>query len=84
MGGIYEVHLTSLKNNAFFWDWWFSLQPSAHAGFSLADFSTLVIEAIRSSETSVHAKSTQRHIPEDCILHSHRCENLKSYKFRSD
>jgi hypothetical protein len=22
---------------------------------------------------------TQRHIPEDGILHSHRCENLKSY-----
>jgi hypothetical protein len=35
--------------------------------------------AIRSSETSVNARSTQRHIPEDGILHSHRCENLKSY-----
>jgi hypothetical protein len=23
----------------------------------------------------------QRHIPEDDILHSHRCESLKSYKF---
>jgi hypothetical protein len=37
------------------------------------------MEAIRSSETSVHTRSTQRHIPEDGILHSHRCENLKSY-----
>jgi hypothetical protein len=29
--------------------------------------------------TSVHTRSTHRHIPEDGILHSHRCENLKSY-----
>jgi hypothetical protein len=29
-----------------------SLQPPAHAGSSLADFSTLKMEAIRSSETS--------------------------------
>jgi hypothetical protein len=32
----------------------------------------------RFSETSVHTRSTQRHIPEDGILHSHRHENLKS------
>jgi hypothetical protein len=48
--------------------------------FSLADFSTLKIEAIRSSEPSVHTRSTRRHIPEDGILHSHRRENIKSYK----
>jgi hypothetical protein len=36
--------------------------------------------AIRSSETSVNTRPTQRHIPEDDILHSHRCESLKSYK----
>jgi hypothetical protein len=40
---------------------------------------TLKMEAIRSSETSVLTISTRRHIPEDVILHSHRCENLKSY-----
>jgi hypothetical protein len=34
-----------------------SLQPPAHAGSSFADFSTLKIEAIRSSETSVHTRS---------------------------
>jgi hypothetical protein len=29
--------------------------------------------------TPVHTRSTWRHFPEDGILHSHRCENLKSY-----
>jgi hypothetical protein len=55
------------------------LQPPAHAGSSLADFCTLKMEAIRSSETSVDTRSTRRHIPENGILHSHRRENLKSY-----
>jgi hypothetical protein len=36
----------------------------------------LQMEAIRSSETLVRTRSTQRHIPEDGILHSHRRENL--------
>jgi hypothetical protein len=54
------------------------MQPPAHAGSSLADFSTLKMEAILSSETSVHTRSTWRHIPEDGIF-SHRRENLKSY-----
>jgi hypothetical protein len=45
-----------------------------------AYFSTLKMEAIRSSETPVHfTGSTWRHIPEDGILHSHCCENLKSH-----
>jgi hypothetical protein len=34
------------------------------------------MEAICFSETSVHTRSTRRHIPEDGILHSHRRENL--------
>jgi hypothetical protein len=34
-----------------------------------ADFSTLKMEAIPSSETLVHARCTQRHVPEDDILH---------------
>jgi hypothetical protein len=38
------------------------------------------MEAIRSSETSVNPSSTQRHIPEDNIVHSHRCESLKLYR----
>jgi hypothetical protein len=45
-----------------------SVQPPAHASSSLADFSSMKMEAIRSSETSVHTRSTRRHIPENDIL----------------
>jgi hypothetical protein len=40
---------------------------------------TLVMEALRLSETFVHTGATRRNTPEDNILHSHRRENLKSY-----
>jgi hypothetical protein len=70
-GGTYRLHLQGRKCR---------LQPPAHAGSSHSDFSTLKMEAIRSSETSVHTRYTRRNIPEDGILHSHRRENLKYCK----
>jgi hypothetical protein len=39
------------------------------------------MEAVRTSETSVHSnETTRRYIPEDSILHTRRRENLKSHK----
>jgi hypothetical protein len=46
----------------------------------LADYFTLMVEVISSSETSVLSRATWRHIPEDGILRSHRRENLKPYQ----
>jgi hypothetical protein len=49
-----------------------------------AYFSTLKMEAIWSSETSVDFQRTARcYIPEDGTLQNHRCENLKSYQVDS-
>jgi hypothetical protein len=40
---------------------------------------TLMMEALRSSETSVLTRATWRTVPQDGILHGHCRENLKSY-----
>jgi hypothetical protein len=40
---------------------------------------SLMLEALCFSETPVLASATQRNLPEDTILHSHRRENLKFY-----
>jgi hypothetical protein len=47
---------------------------------SLLIFSILMMEAIRSSETSVPTRATRHHSSEDGILDSHRRGNLKFYK----
>jgi hypothetical protein len=68
--GTYRLHLQG------------RLQSPANA-VSLADFSTLKMEVISSSETSFHTITTittQRHIPGNGLLYSHRCENFKPYK----
>jgi hypothetical protein len=43
------------------------------------NLSTMMMEAILSSEISVRTRATRCNIPEDDILHSHVRENLKSY-----
>jgi hypothetical protein len=42
---------------------------------------TLMMVALRYSETTVFTRVTRRNILEDGILHSHRRENRKYYKF---
>jgi hypothetical protein len=83
-GGTYRLHLQGrkIRERGISLSRW--LRTPAHAGSSLADFFTLKMKEIRSSETSVHTRSTWRHMPEDSILHSHRCENLKSYNTSFD
>jgi hypothetical protein len=64
-GGTYRLHLQSRKIR----------EPGASVSRWLQ-----TLQAIRSAETSVQfTRSTQRHIPEDGTLHSHRRENVKSY-----
>jgi hypothetical protein len=76
-GGTYRLHLQGLKNKL-------SNHSACHllSRWFLAEviFSTLKMEAICSSETSVDTQlTTRRYFPEDGTLHNHRCENLKSY-----
>jgi hypothetical protein len=49
---------------------------NANVVSSLLSLSALMMNAIRSFETSVLTRTTRRHIPENGIPHSHRRENL--------
>jgi hypothetical protein len=71
-GGTYRLNLQGRKIR--------ERGTSVSMWLQVADFSTLKMEEIRSSETSVHTRSTWGHIPEDSILYYHRRENFKSYK----
>jgi hypothetical protein len=63
------------NQNIIFWD----ITPCSPLSTDVS--STLKMEAICSSETSVDTqRTTRRYIPEEDTLHNHRCENLKSYK----
>jgi hypothetical protein len=64
------------------WQWksvFFRLRVTANVVPSSPILVTLIMEAIRSSETSVLTRATWRNNPGYGILHSHRCENVKSY-----
>jgi hypothetical protein len=55
----------------------FPLLATANVAYNQPIIAILMIEAIRSSETSAITRPKKRNIPEDGILHSHRRENLK-------
>jgi hypothetical protein len=57
----------------------FQLLATVNVALSYLILVNLIMEGIRSSETSILTRATRRHIPEDGILHSHLCENFKSY-----
>jgi hypothetical protein len=68
--------IISVRKNADFWD----VAPCRSCvNRRFGGTYRLHLQTISYSETSVHTRSTLRHIPEDGILHSHRRENVKSY-----
>jgi hypothetical protein len=67
----FEVFTAVIMKNAVFWDvaaWRACVNrrsqggSAAHAGFSLADFSTLKMEAILSSETNIWEDTLKSHL----------------------
>jgi hypothetical protein len=56
---------------------------TANVGPSSQIFVSLMMEDLRSSETSILTRTTRRNITEEGILHSHHPKNLKSYRDKS-
>jgi hypothetical protein len=83
-GKTYRLHFHGRRNKFSKNQQASSLPPVWLLVFAELISSTLKMEAICSSKTSVQTRrTTRRHIPEDGTLHNHRCENLKSCKITS-
>jgi hypothetical protein len=55
----------------------------AYCLYHQTDYMALMMEAVRTSETSVYFYEITRHcIPEGCHLHTHRHENFKCHSER--
>jgi hypothetical protein len=81
--GTYRLHLQGrkMRKRGTSVSRWLQFAANCSRCSSLADFSTLKMEAIRSSETSVHTRST-RYIPEDGIFHTNPFHIQTHYFFK--
>jgi hypothetical protein len=82
---VYGLCITLIKHKARCKELYIAFLPSVLQLLVAANvpgspiLATLMMEAIRPSETWVLTRAIRCDIPEDVILHSHRYENLKSY-----